>query len=157
MNRILITSLIAIGTLLNVTVTKHTDMEPTLHSITANLMVRDVDKTVAFYSDILGFELQNSVPGEQGKLQWAMMGRDGAQIMFQEAQNLREEYELFGEREIGGTLVLFITMDNLHEYYDRIRKTADIVKEPYSTFYGMDEFVIRDIDGYILTFAEESE
>lgn len=120
-------------------------------------MVKDVDKTVSFYNDVLGFELEQSVPGDNERLQWAMMGREGARIMFQEARNLQEEYGMFGDREIGGTLILFATMENLDEYYEEIKHGANIVKEPYTTFYGMKEFVIRDIDGYILTFAEETE
>ncbi|HKL19436.1 MAG TPA: VOC family protein, partial [Halalkalibaculum sp.] len=57
-------------------------------SITANLMVEDVDKTVSFYKDVLGFTLEMSVPRDDGKLQWAMVTRDAVELMLHEKGNL---------------------------------------------------------------------
>lgn len=129
-------------------------MDPSLGQITPNLMVTDVDETVAFYQDVLGFNVQDSVPREDGKLQWAMMGREKAVIMFQEQTNIAEEYPAFKNQSPGGTLVLFTVMEGLDTYFERVRQQADILKEPYTTFYGMKEFQIKDNNGYILTFAE---
>ena len=45
-------------------------------------MVDDVNKTVAFYADALGFTKVMSVP-EEGELRWALMENGSVQIMFQ--------------------------------------------------------------------------
>jgi catechol 2,3-dioxygenase-like lactoylglutathione lyase family enzyme len=42
-------------------------MTATLKKLTPNLMVEDVNRTVAFYQEVLGFELLTSVP-EEGQL-----------------------------------------------------------------------------------------
>ena len=43
-----------------------------LNSLTPNLMVNDVEETIEYYTDILGFTLLMTVP-ETGKLDWAMV------------------------------------------------------------------------------------
>ena len=50
-------------------------MSTNLKKMTPNLMVEDVNNTIAFYKDILSFELLATVP-ETGQFNWAMMRRD---------------------------------------------------------------------------------
>ncbi|MDX1586031.1 MAG: VOC family protein [Balneolaceae bacterium] len=134
-------------------------MAPTLKSITANLMVRDVNKTVNYYKDILGFNLEMSVPGKGDKLQWAMITRDSVELMFHEEGNFLEEVPQLKGSTMGGSLTLFIEIESFNELYDSVSQHEDVefIKEPYTTFYGMKEFTIRDLNGYILTFAEPQE
>lgn len=129
-------------------------------SITSNLMVEDVDKTVGYYQDVLGFTLEISVPKDDGKLQWAMVSRDSVDIMLHERANIIEEMpELKDTEPGGGSITLFIKMEGIDPFYDELskKKNTDIIKEPHTTFYGMKEFIIRDINGYIITFAEPVE
>lgn len=132
-------------------------MKPTLNSITANLMVDDVDATVAYYEEILGFSLDLSVPRDDGKLQWALVMRDEVELMLHEKENLLSEVPQLKGSVIGGSLTLFVRMKNLDTYYHEIKGRAEVIKEPMTTFYGMNEFTIQDINGYILTFAEPEE
>jgi hypothetical protein len=46
-----------------------------LNRLTPNMMVEDVNRTIDFYRDVLGFELVMSVP-EHGLYQWALMKRE---------------------------------------------------------------------------------
>lgn len=127
-------------------------------TITANLMVSDVDESVEFYREILGFDLEMSVPDESGnKLQWAMMSREGTAVMLQSVESITEEYPQWSGREPGGTFALFVKMTGLEEYHKQVSAKTDILKDPYETFYGMREFQLRDPDGYVFTFAEELE
>jgi len=57
-----------------------------LKSLTPNLMVNDVEETIEYYTDILGFTLLMTVP-ETGKLDWAMVKRNDVVIMFQSSKN----------------------------------------------------------------------
>ncbi len=125
-----------------------------LKTLTPNLMVADVNRTVDFYRETLGFELVLSVP-ESGQLNWAMMRRDEAELMFQSRESLTDDVSAMRDVPIGGSLVLFIRMADLDALYDLIKDRVDIVVDVHTTFYGMKEFAIRDIDGYILIFAEE--
>ncbi len=127
-----------------------------MKSLTANLMVADVNETIDFYRDVLGFQLVMSVP-EGGKFDWAMMSNGGAQIMFQAIGSVTEEYPAFKDTEVGGSLVLFIVLEGIDEFHESIKDKAKIVVDLHDTFYGMREFSIEDNNGYVLTFAEELE
>jgi uncharacterized glyoxalase superfamily protein PhnB len=127
-----------------------------MNKITANLMVEDVNATVDFYRDVLGFELEASVP-EEGELHWAMMVRGGVEIMFQSAADLKKEYVPFADMKVGGSLLLFIEMRGVETFYAEIKDKVRVTVELHDTFYGMREFTIEDADGYTLTFAEQIE
>lgn len=132
-------------------------MAPNLQSITSNLMVDDVDKTVEYYKTVLGFNLEISVPRDDGKLQWALVNRDSVDIMLHERNNLIEEMPMLVETKTGGgSITLFVKMEGFEAFYDEIKgkKDAQIIIEPHTTFYGMKEFTLQDNNGYIITFAE---
>lgn len=129
-----------------------------LQSVTSNLMVDDVDKTVDYYEKVLGFNLEISVPRDDGKLQWAMVTRDSVDIMLHERGNLIEEMpQLKGTKTGGGSITLFVKMEGFEAFYNevKVKMDADIIIEPHTTFYGMKEFTLQDINGYIITFAEQ--
>lgn len=131
--------------------------EGTMKKITANLMVEDVDKTIAYYRDLLGFELAMTEPQEE-PFQWAMMTNGGAELMFQSRASLAGEYEqLFGDIPLGGSFTLFIEVNDVRALFEKVKTHVEMVKELEETFYGMIEFTIRDLDGYLLTFAQPAE
>jgi uncharacterized glyoxalase superfamily protein PhnB len=135
-------------------------MKTKFQSITANLMVEDVDESVSYYEKVLGFKLEISVPKDNGKLQWAMVSRDSVDIMLHERANIIEEMpELEGTEPGGGSITLYVKMEGIDNFYEevRMRNDTEIIKEPNTTFYGMNEFILRDINGYIITFAEPVE
>ena len=51
-------------------------------------------------------------------------------------------------------MVQFIEMDDLDEFYEKAKIVGEIVQEKHETFYGTKEFSMRDINGYVLMFAE---
>ena len=59
-------------------------------SMTTNLMVESVDKSIVFYRDVLGFSVVTSVPGKGNELQVAIMSNDDILLMLQEKDNLIE-------------------------------------------------------------------
>lgn len=134
-------------------------MATTFKSITANLMVKDVDKTVSYYQEILGFKLEMSVPRDDGNLQWAMITRDTVELMLHEEGNFLDEVPELRGSTMGGSLTLFIEIEGIDDLYNAVNQHKDIefIKEPHTTFYGMKEFTLRDLNGYILTFAEPQE
>jgi len=58
---------------------KVTAMTTKLKKLTPNLMVEDVNRTTAFYRDVLGFELLATQP-ESGQFDWAMMKRNDVEV-----------------------------------------------------------------------------
>ena len=125
-------------------------------SLTPNLMVTDMAKTIDYYRDVLGFELMMSAP-EEAPFDWAMMKSGEVSIMFQTQKSLSEELSVFKELAPGGSLTFYVDMIDATALYKRIKGKADLVKEPFDTFYGTREFIIRDCNGYLLVFAEDRE
>ncbi|MFH1118334.1 MAG: VOC family protein [Bacteroidota bacterium] len=123
-----------------------------MDSVSPNIFVRDLSKTIDFYK-ALGFGLAVTVP-ESGEPVFAMMVCGNVTFMFQTFDSLGEELPEISRWD-GGSLLLYIQVKGIRELYDQIRDKVTILKEPEKTFYGATEFSIRDINNYILTFAED--
>ncbi len=122
-------------------------------TITTNIMVTNVKETIKFYVENLGFQKVLSVPEDGDILNFAILSKDKISIMFQEKENLIEEYPTLNIRDIVPTFTLFITVDNVKALYDELKEKVQIAKELHQTFYGQDEFAIFDNNGNILTIS----
>ncbi|MHC4618500.1 MAG: VOC family protein [Planctomycetota bacterium] len=131
--------------------------------VTANMMVEDVNRTVDFYSDILGLQFVMGVPENSQDvvtvkprnrpLAFALMKGGGVEIMFQARQSLIEEIPELDGTGIGGSLTLYVEAEDAEALYAKLKGKVTIVKGMQTRFYGKREFSIRDCNGYILTFA----
>ncbi|MFH1187910.1 MAG: bleomycin resistance family protein [bacterium] len=132
--------------------------------ITPNIMVADVNATVNYYKNNLDFQVVMGV-GEnkeikmgdsaiESNLTWAMLKKDEVEIMLQRNDSFIGELPEFKEAKIGGTFTLYINMQNTKDFYGKIKGKVEIIKDMHKTFYGADEFVIKDLNGYIIYFAE---
>jgi len=126
----------------------------TLISLTPNLVVHDVNKTVEYYTINLGFSLIASVP-ETGQLNWAMIMRDGVTLMFQSYESIKEDLPELGISQAGSMGTFFIEVENLKELYEKCKQQVKIKSDWRTTFYGKNEFTVEDLNGFYLTFAED--
>lgn len=126
------------------------------NALTPNLMVSSVNKTIDFYNEVFGFETAITVP-EEGDLNWAMITKDSVRLMIQKRESLEEDLLIFKNESIGGSFTLFIEVDDVEEVYNKAKGKCELIEEMKTTFYGMKEFTVRDINGYVLTFAERVE
>ena len=125
-----------------------------MESISPNIFVKDINETIKFY-EYLGFKLAMSVP-EQGNLDWAMMTCGKVTFMFQTFDSLGSELpEIL--RQGGGSLLLYIQIKEIRQFHNMINDKVNVIKGIEKTFYGATEFSVQDINGYILTFAENEE
>lgn len=126
-----------------------------LNSLTPNLMVNDVEETIEFYTDILGFTVLMTVP-ETGKLDWAMVKRNDVVMMFQTKKSLSSELPRLAGEKPGGGLTFYIKVDRISELHEELyNNEVEIISDLESTFYNTLEFSIVDLNGYVLTFSEE--
>ena len=125
-----------------------------METITPNIFVKDIRATISFYRK-LGFEVIASVPDPDNP-DWVMMTCGNVNFMFQTYENLGDDLHMIS-RQKGGSLLLYIQIKNIRNFYLKVREDVKIVKEPETTFYGATEFSVEDINGYILTFAEDEE
>jgi len=138
----------------------------TTMTLKPNLMVTDVNRSVAFYADLLGLKFQAGMPVDTTlspaeatpaiPLQWAMVGRGEAGLMFQSRASLVEDVGLFGDAEPGGSAMLYFEGGDLDARCAVIREQAEVVAELRTTFYGMREIWFRDPDGYLVVLAEKA-
>lgn len=136
-----------------------------MNKLTPNLMVKDVNKTVEFYGDILGFQFVMGVPinsqeicmemPKDKQLAFALMKNGNVEIMFQQTESLSGDIPAFKGVKIGASISLYFDIDNIAEYYETLKTKAEIIKELHTTWYGMQEFYIRDGNGYILGFSKQ--
>jgi uncharacterized glyoxalase superfamily protein PhnB len=126
-----------------------------LNSLTPNLMVNDVEETIEYYTDILGFTLLKTVP-EKGNPDWAMVKRNDVILMFQSAKSLKDELPKLKSQKPGGGLTFYIKVDRITELHEElVDNEVEIISDLESTFYDTIEFSIIDNNGYVLTFSEE--
>lgn len=138
----------------------------TVTQATPDLMVEDVNRTVAFYLEVLGFAFVLGVPEgttdtvvawpAPGRLAFAMVQSGQARLMFQSRASLAAELPRLGGARIGGSVVLYLECDDLEALYARVSERAPFIKAPHTTFYGARECSIEDINGYVLTFAQRA-
>lgn len=125
-----------------------------MDSISPNIFVSDINETIKFYQN-LGFNVVMKVP-EEGDLDWVMMSCGNVTFMFQTFDSLGSELPTI-LRQDGGSLLLYIQTKEIRLFHDRIKDKVNVIKGLEKTFYGATEFSILDINGYILTFAENEK
>lgn len=131
-------------------------MPHVLKSLTPNLVVASVERSVAFYRDTLGFEVVTTVP-DQSPYVFALMKIGNVQIFLNAPESMAAEYPALKDRPIGGTLTLFIDVAGVRQLHDAIKDRVTIVMPLEKKWYGLTEFACVDPDGYIITFAEREE
>ena len=127
-----------------------------LKKLTPNLMVENVARTLAFYRDTLGFEIVTTLP-EQEPFDFAIVQRDGVELMFQSRPSLSENVPALTGSPIGASQTFYIDVTGIRDLYESLREKVEIVVDFHTTFYGTQEFYFRDINGYILSFSEAGQ
>jgi len=131
--------------------------------ITTNLVVTSVNDTLDFYEQVLGFGLVMGVPAGSQEvvtsrsgdvpLAFAIIKRDDVELMLQSRESLSQDLPALHRQAIGGSISLYIRVADARKLYESIRRKATILKDLHTTFYGTEEFYIRDCNGYVLTLA----
>jgi len=111
-----------------------------------------MSETIAFYK-MLGFNVTMSVPENGDDLVWAMMVNGTVTVMFQTYESLGETLPEI-QRKDGGSLLLYINLKNIREFFESIKDKVKVLAGLDVTFYGATEFSILDNNNYVLTFAE---
>ncbi|HYM25091.1 MAG TPA: VOC family protein [Vicinamibacterales bacterium] len=130
---------------------------PSFKKLTPNLIVSSVERSLAFYVGVLGFEHGMTVP-EQSPFVFASVTSGAVEIFVNDAATAVKEYPGFAGKPLGSTGTLFIELDESGEkidgLHDRIKGRVKVTMPLVTQFYGMREFAIEDPDGYVITFAQ---
>jgi uncharacterized glyoxalase superfamily protein PhnB len=83
---------------------------------------------------------------EDGEINWAKLTFGNSEVMFQSGGKPSTERR----REVD----LYITNENVDELYQRLKDRVQVVEDPHDTLYSMREFIIRDFNGFWITFGQ---
>ena len=130
-------------------------MAPTssFNKLTPNLIVDSVERSLAFYENVLGFTRGFTVP-EASPFVFGSVVCGSIEVFFNEKTTAVKEYPAFGGKPVGLTGTMFIEMTGVDAWHERLKSQAKIVMPLVTQFYGMKEFAFEDPDGYVITFAE---
>lgn len=127
------------------------------------MMVDDMNKSLVYYRDVLGFDFLMAVSSDKNdavfeldeskNLIWARMKKDNIELMFQEKQSFLEDVPVSSDIQMGASISLYFEIEDVDAYYDKIKDKAEIIKGINTAWYGMKEFYLKDCNGYILCFA----
>lgn len=120
---------------------------------TTLLEVFDMPTSIAFYRDLLGFEIIQSW-GPQDRLDWAMLKLGGATIMLNAAYENDERPPTADLARAKGhaDAELYFACGNVDEVYAYLRQQGRQVTQPHVTFYGMKQVWLDDPDSFKICF-----
>jgi uncharacterized glyoxalase superfamily protein PhnB len=116
-----------------------------LAKLTPMLWVKDLDASVRFYVDVLGFACVNHVEN------WAALQRDDIEIML----SLPNEHSTIDRILFSGSF--YFRVEDVDEWWENLKGKTKVVYPIENFFYGMREFAIEDNNGYCLQFGQEIE
>jgi catechol 2,3-dioxygenase-like lactoylglutathione lyase family enzyme len=114
-----------------------------------------VDRSLAFYRDVLGMSAQMTVPDAPPYV-FAILTSGSAELFLNAPEAAYAEYPAFKSQPIGGTLTLFFEVTDIDEAYARLAPQVRVVMPFEKKWYGMTEFAFTDPDGYVVTFAQRT-
>jgi uncharacterized glyoxalase superfamily protein PhnB len=126
---------------------------PALGRLTPVLVVDAVEPCLAFWIERLGFEAENQVPGDDGKLVFASLKKGDIEVMYQTRASVIAERPEVAKDLTGHSTTLFITTDDL----DAVEKAiagAPVAVPRHTTFYGSTELYVREPGGNMVGFAK---
>ena len=108
------------------------------------LVVANMDETLAFYRDVLGFTVAMQSP------EYCILQRDGQTIHFQKAASEEVMNCVRGHTEI------YIEVSDIHPLWDHVKTLKDRyrIRDLFDREYGMTEFHISDPNDCLIFVGE---
>lgn len=124
-----------------------------IKNLTPELMVDDVQESINFYTDILDFKVTISVP--EKKPFFVTLKNGGVELMLYHRNQFAKEIPKFKKLPIGGSIVMYIGVEDIKSFYDRVKNKVKIIQTLHQTDYGSTEFSCEDNSGYVLMFNKK--
>jgi len=110
--------------------------------------VPNMRATIDWYASV-GFKVVNEGKEdgrEDGEVVWALLSFGNSELML----DIGGKPSTAHRREVD----LYIYLDDVDALARRLRDRVEVVVDMNETFYGMREFIIRDINGFWITFGQ---
>jgi uncharacterized glyoxalase superfamily protein PhnB len=126
---------------------------PTLSRLTPVLVVDEVEPCIQFWIDRFGFTDDSKVPGDDGRLVFAIVKRGDIEVMYQTRASVIAERPDSANELTGHSTGLFITTEDL-DAVERALDGVPVVQPRHTTFYGSTEIYVREPGGNTVGFAQ---
>jgi lactoylglutathione lyase len=121
----------------------------TITSCTPLLNVADVEASLGFWRDLIGFAVTYRYEAD-GRLMFASLQSGEVRLMVNgrggdpAARRARPHYT---------EAVLSFGVPSVHHFVDELRAKGFAAPDPEAESYGLDEVIVRDPDGYEIAFT----
>ena len=119
--------------------------------ITSVLLVDEIEKSLPFWVERMGFEKTVEVP-EGDRLGFVILVRDGAELMLQTIASARKDAPVFVPEVPASRASLFIEVEDFADVLKRLAGYPVALAER-TTFYGMREIGVIEPGGHNAIFA----
>ena len=129
-------------------------------SIAPSIRVKDMQKSLDFYTKTLGFQATDKLTRRDGRIAHASVGFDSPLLMLSPIEYVRtsQTKEDLAKNKLGVGVQFYIGMTGskkLDAFFSEVKaKGVAVIKEPKTESWGDRIFTVRDPDGYALTFSE---
>ena len=120
--------------------------------LTPVLIVDAIEPVLPFW-EALGFERTAEVPHGE-RLGFVILSSGEVEVMYQTRDSVAADVPAVLEGPQPGANDLFVTVDDLDAVAARIPKSAPVLVERRTTFYGSNETIVRDPAGNVVCFAQ---
>ena len=120
------------------------------NSATPCFPVADVGATIRWYETELGFT-GDPFPADEPFV-FGILRRDTVEIMLQQMVGYQKQ-NLYDLRN-GGLWDAYFRIQGVTELFESVKEKLEIVRPLRKQPYGLLEFEIRDLNGYVLVFSE---
>jgi len=121
--------------------------------MTPILTVKDIEPSLPFWMEGLGFALTAEVP-DGDRLGFVSLERDGIEVMLQTRRSVEADLPALAEEFTRGPSVLFVEIDTLEGMEEKLLALGGTVVRPRRrTSYGADEIFFRSPGGHIVGLA----
>ena len=119
----------------------------TIQTLWPLLAVDDLESSLAFWQDLLGFKLVGQAESDDGHIFWCRLERGNSSIMLQAA-----EAEDGPAKARGRGVTLYFVCDDVDALYQEAVSRGLRVDPPTVAPYGMRQLYVPEPNGYFVCF-----
>jgi lactoylglutathione lyase len=121
---------------------------PRFNSLEPRLHITDFDRSLAFYRDVLGFEVLATFP--EPAPSFALLARDGVGLQIGGPDSTKAAHE-------PPTVTLYFDIRDVQAMHDELKEKVKVEWGPEVYGYHRREFAFRDPDGHLIIVSEETD
>jgi catechol 2,3-dioxygenase-like lactoylglutathione lyase family enzyme len=113
------------------------------------IQVFDMPTSLAFYRDVLGFEVVSDAPAD-GRCDWVWLKRGESELMLNTAYEADDRPPAADPARVAAhaDTALYFDCEDVAAAYIELRERGVAAREPIVTDYGMKQVYFKDPDGY---------